>query len=111
MVPETLVYILKQSRMGRMSNRLIAKILLPDVHSSKNRINRFRWQALMWTTGGFVCFYPFTHAGGHTPSGGAWDPKWGFDSYFLYDFFEFELKLTGKGSADPTQLTFQHNMV
>ena len=49
MVPETLVYILKQSRMGRMSNRLIAKILLPDVHSSKNRINRFRGQALIQT--------------------------------------------------------------
>ena len=46
MVPETLVYILTQSRVGRMSNRLIAKILLPDVHSSKNRINRFRGQAL-----------------------------------------------------------------
>ena len=51
MVPETLVYILKQSRMGRMSNRLIAKILLPDVHSSKNRINRFRGQGLVGTVG------------------------------------------------------------
>ena len=53
MVPETLVYILKQSRMGRMSNRLIAKILLPDVHSSKNRINRFRGQSVVpaWAFG------------------------------------------------------------
>ena len=30
---------------------------------------------------------------------------------FSYDFFEFELRLTGKDSADPTQYTFQHNMV
>ena len=31
-----------------------------------------------------VClFYPITHEAGHTPSGGAWDPKWGFDSYFF----------------------------
>ena len=58
-----------------------------------------------------VCVYPFTREGGHTPSGGAWDPKWGFDSYFSYDFFEFELKSTGKDSADPTQQEFQHYIV
>ena len=33
------------------------------------------------------CFYPFTREGGHTPSGGAWDPKWGFDSYFFNMIF------------------------
>ena len=52
MVPETLVYILTQSRVGRMSNRLIAKVLFPDVHSSKNRINRFRGQSLVGTETG-----------------------------------------------------------
>ena len=51
MVPETLVYILTHSRVWRMSNRLIAKILLPDVHSSENRINRFGGQALIWNLG------------------------------------------------------------
>ena len=39
-----------------------------------------------------VCVYPFTCKGGYTPFGGSWDPT-----------FEFELKLTGKDSSDPTQ--------
>ena len=30
---------------------------------------------------------------------------------FSYDFFEFELKLTEKDTADPTQYAFQHKMV
>ena len=48
-----------------------------------------------------VCVYPFTHSVDKpniygTPSGA---------------FFEFELKSTGKESADPTQLEFQQNIV
>ena len=52
----------------------------------------------------YVCVYPFTRLGGKTPYGGSWDPSWGF-------FFEFELKPTGKDSADPIQHEFQHHIV
>ena len=48
-----------------------------------------------------VCVYPFTHSGGHTSYGGSWDPN----SFF----FKFELKPTGKDSADPTPHEFMHH--
>jgi hypothetical protein len=50
-----------------------------------------------------VCVYPYTREGGNTPCGGAGTPNGASIHNFSYDFFEFELKPTGKGSADPTQ--------
>ena len=58
-----------------------------------------------------VCVYPFTREGGNTPCGGAGTPNGASIHIFSYDFFEFELKPTGKDSADPTQQEFQHHIV
>ena len=51
--------------------------------ASYTRHRIFKNYTKRYTRAWFVCFYPFTREGGHTPSGGAWDPKWGFDSYFF----------------------------
>ena len=51
-----------------------------------------------------VCVYPVTHEGGLLLSGGAWDPKWGFDFiFFSYGFFEIKLKSNWKDTAEPTK--------
>ena len=34
-----------------------------------------------------VCVYPVTREGGLLLSGGAWDPKWGFDFIFFTCLF------------------------
>ena len=65
----------------------------------------------LWDVFFFVCYIPSPLRVGTLLLEVPGTPNGASIHIFSYDFFEFELKTTGKDIADPTQYVFQHKMV